>query len=196
MPEISDERLKELEENAERAKALLSKVERLENESKDFKSRAQQAEAKISEAEKAKLEEQGKLEELLKTEREEKAKLSQTLKDRTNGVLREKLRAEVATHAKDAHNIDRVLGVTEHKSLLSIDEENLTVSGAEDFVKKVRETDPYLFRKKKLDDTQDVPPSNNDDFKSDDEKYREELKACTTRKELDAVKKKYGKTEY
>jgi hypothetical protein len=195
MPEITEERLKELEENANRAKALLSKIERLENESKDFKSRAQQAEAKISEAEKAKLEEQGKLEELLKAEREEKAKLSQTLKDRTNGVLREKLRAEVATYAKDAHNIERVLGVTEHKSLLSIDEENLSVSGAEDFVKKVRETDPYLFKKKALGVTEEVPPNLKDDFKSDEEKYLQELKACNTRKELEAVKRKYNKVD-
>ena len=53
-----EELKKELEEERTRAKALVSKTERLEEESKKFKSRAQDAEAKISDAEKAKLEEQ------------------------------------------------------------------------------------------------------------------------------------------
>ena len=186
-----EELKKELEEERTRAKALVSKTERLEEESKKFKSRAQDAEAKISDAEKAKLEEQGKLEELLAKEREEKSKLSKTLESRTQGVLREKLRAEVAKHAKDAHNIDRLLGVHEHRDLLSINEEELSVSGVEDFVAKVRETDSYLFRKKSLDDTESKkPPVDN---KSDQEKYFEALDNCNSREELEDLKKKYGK---
>lgn len=191
MPEINEERLKELEEAAERAKALEAKTSRLEEESKKYKSRAQQAEEKISEAEKAKLEEQGELEKLLAKEREEKSLLSKKLESRTQGVLREKLRAEAARHAKDAHDIDMVLKVTEHKDLLSINEDELSVEGVEDFITKVRESKPYLFRKKSLDDTEDKKPKG--DVLSDDEKYYAELDACTTRDELDKIKKKYGR---
>lgn len=193
MPEISEERLKELEAEAEKAKALLSKAERLEEESKKYKSRAQQAEEKISEAEKAKLEEAGKLEELLAKEREEKAKLSNTLQERTQGVLREKLRSEVSKYAKDAHDVDMLLKVTDHRDLLTIDEENLSVSGVEDFVAKAKETHSFLFRKKSLDGMGEGGKKPEGQQKSDEEKYLEELRACNTRKELEEVKKKYGR---
>lgn len=185
---------KELEEARARAKALESKSQRLEEESKNFKSRAQEAEAKISEAEKAKLEEQGKLEELLAKEREEKSKIAKTLESRTQGVLREKLRAEISKHAKDAHDPDMLLKVTDHKDLLSINEEELSVAGVEDFVTKVRESKPYLFKKARLEEGD--PPPKAKDFKSDEEKYYAELDSCTSRKELEAVKKKYGKTDF
>lgn len=193
MPEITEEELSKLKEEAEKAKALASKAERLEEESKKFKTRAQEAEGKLSEAEKAKLEKEGKLEELLKAEREEKAKLSQTLEARTKGVLSEKLKAEVAKHAKDAHDVDMLLKVTEHKDLLSINEEELSVGGVEDFVKKVRETNSYLFKKKSLDGLGDgdKPPKPTDT----EEEYFKALDACKSRKELEAVKKKFGKLD-
>ena len=136
-------------------------------------------------------EEQGKLEELLAKEREEKSKLAKTLESRTQGVLREKLRAELSRHAKDAHDVDMLLKVSDHKDLLSIDEEALVVSGVEDFVGKVKETHSYLFKKANLDSGDDKKPNVN--TKSDDEKYLEELEACNSRAELDKLRKKYGK---
>lgn len=184
---------KELEEERARAKALSTKNERLEEESKKNKTRAQSAEEKISEAEKAKLEEQGKLEELLRVEREEKSKLSKTLETRTQGVLREKLRAEMSKHAKDAHDVDMLLKVTDHKDLLSINEEELSVGGVEDFVGKCRESHSFLFKKKSMESGEDKKPKNEDANKTDDEKYYEELDACSSRKQLEEIKKKYGK---
>ena len=186
-----EELQKKLEEAEQRAKALQAKADRVEEESKKFKSRAFEAEEKISLAEKAKLEEQGKLEELLAKEREEKSKLAKTLETRTQGVLREKLRAELSRYAKDAHDVDMLLKVSEHKELLSIDEEALAVSGVEDFVGKVKETHSYLFKKANLDSGDDKKPNMN--TKSDDEKYLEELEACNSRAELDKLRKKYGK---
>ena len=187
-----EELQKELEAEKSKAKALEASKQRLEEESKTFKTRAQEAEAKISEAEKAKLEESGELEKLLQKEREEKAALSRTLESRTKSVLSEKLRAEVARHATDAHDVDMILKVGEHKDLLSINEEDLSVTGAEEFVSKARETHTYLFKKKKIDghDDEDPEPSK----KAIEEKYYAELDACTNRNQLDAVKKKYGRS--
>lgn len=193
---MTEEEIKKLQEALEaertKAKALESKAQRLEEESKSFKSRAQEAEDKISEAEKKKLEEQGKLEELLAKEREEKSKLSETLKTRTQGVLREKLRAEMAKHAKDAHDVDMVLKVAEHKDLLSINEDELSVSGVEDFVNKTRETHGYLFKKASLDDTETKKPKGDKPDTSDDA-YFAALDACTNRKELEEVKRKFNR---
>lgn len=201
MPEISEEELAELKAAAEakkdleeKAKALEASKERVLKESNDYKTRAKAAEEKLSEAEKAKLEQDGKLSELLNREREEKEKLLEELTQNKSVVLKEKLRAEVAKHAKDAHNVDRLLEVRDHRSLLKIDDATLSVEGVEDFVKKVRETDPYLFRKKSMDPGDNTPPGPGDTTtKTDDEKYLEELRAASTSKELEEVKKKYGK---
>ena len=51
-------------------------------------------------------------------------------------TLEERLRTEVMIHAKDAHNIDRILSVKEHRSLLKLDEEALTIEGVKEFVEK------------------------------------------------------------
>jgi hypothetical protein len=185
-----EELQKELEEMQATAKALASKNERLEDESRKNKERAKTAEELIAEQEKAKLQEQGKLEELLQKEREEKKLLQNTLSDRDNKIIKANLRAEVAKYAKDAHSVDRLLSVTEHKDLLKI-KDDLTVEGAEEFVKKCRETDYFLFKKKALDDTE--TSKGGLDTRSQDEKYYAELNACSSRKELDEVKKKYGK---
>lgn len=184
-----EELRKELELERSKTNALENTNSRLIDESKDFKTRAQNAESKISESEKLKLEEDGKFQELLTKEREKNSDLSKTLENRTQGVLREKLRSEVGRHAKDAHDIDMILKVGEHKDLLTINEDNLTVEGVESFVGKCRETHDYLFNKKILDDTETKRPKV--DNKTDDEKYFSELDACTSRKELDAVKLKY-----
>jgi len=187
-----EELQEELEKERARAKALEANKSRIESESKAFKARAQEAESKISESEKSKLEEQGKLEELLATERQEKSDLSKKLEMRTQSVLREKLRSEAAKFAKDAHDIDMLLKVGEYKDLLSINEDDLTVEGVEDFVGKVRETHSYLFKKKTLDETETKRPSKGEG-KTEEERYFAELDVCNSSRELDAVKKKYGR---
>lgn len=180
----------DLEDERAKAKALESKNARLEDESKKNKDRAKTAEELIEEAKKAKLLDEGKLQEALDLERKEKQELRKTLDDRDNKIIKANLRAEVTKYAKDAHSVDRLLSVTEHKDLLKV-KDDLTVEGGEDFVKKCRETDSFLFKKKTLDDTE--KKKGELDNKTDDEKYHAELNTCTSRKELDEVKKKYGK---
>ena len=198
MPEISEERLKELELNAERAKNLEASKSRLEDENSKMKKRAQDAEGKITEAEKAKLEEEGKFNDLLLLERKKSSELEDKLLSRTKSVLNEKVRVEVAKHAKDAHDIDMLLRVKEHKDLLKINEDELTVEGVENFVTKARETHSFLFGSKRMPDYENkkgggADDKGDDEHKDDEQRYREELKQCTTRKELHEVKKKFGK---
>lgn len=193
MPTI-EELEKELEE-AKRAKAEAEATKlRLEEESKKYKTRAQEAESKLSDAEKKKLEEQGNLQELLRKEREERDNLAKRLNETTSTVIREKLRSEVAKVAKDAHDVDMILKVTDHKALLKIDEEGMKIEGINDFVSKVRETHGFLFSKKEMPKTEDKKPSDKDfDAKTNEEKYQEALKLVKTKKELYELKLKYGK---
>lgn len=196
MPTI-EELEAELAKERERAKALENSKARLEEESKKFKSRAQQLEEEKAQTEKAKLEEQGKLEEVLAAEREEKQKLKLKLESRTNNVLKEKFRVEVAKLAKDAHDVDAIVKfASEYGDTLQFDDESLSVSGVEDFVSKVREEKTFLFRKKALGDDENPPKGKKEDMLTEDERYRKALADCKNRKELEEVYKKFGKSGY
>lgn len=194
MPEISEDELKSLKEKAERAEALEASKQRVENESAKVKARAKEAEDKLALAEKAKLEAEGNTQALLEAERKEKLDLKLRLETSNKKTLKEKLRSEASKHAKDAHDIDMLLKVADHKELLKLDEEALTVDGVKDFVEKCRETHKYLFSTKKVNPGNNKPPGAKDDFdaKTQEEKYLAELKNCTSRKELEDVRKKYN----
>lgn len=194
MPEISQEELERLQADSKRALDLEASKKRLEDENSKIKGRAKEAEDKLSEAEKSKLEAEGRTQELLEKERADRIALEDKLKKKSESSLREKLRTEVTKHAKDAHDVDMLLKVADHKDLLKLDSEAETVDGVEDFVTKCRETHGYLFSKKRMDAGDNKPPKGDDeDFKSEDQKYLSELRACTTREQLDKVRKKYGK---
>jgi len=201
MPEISEEELARLKADSEEKARLEATKKRLEEEANKTKKRAQDAEAKLSEAEKAKLEAEGNTKELLEKEKERARKLEEDLKNTRGTTLREKLKAEVSKVAKDAHNVDMLLKVSEHKDLLKLDEENLTVAGVEEFVSKARETHAYLFGSKHLPDYDNKKGGDDgkggegdpDNSMSDEEKYRAELKNVSSRKELAELRKKYGK---
>lgn len=200
--DMSDKSVEELQAELEQAVAKAKQAElskqRLEEESKKYKSRMSEAESKLSELEKARLEEEGKLEQVLAKEREERKRMEQILNERTSSVLKEKLRAEVAKHAKDAHDVDMLLRVTEHKDLLKVDEDTLSVGGVEDFVGKVRETHGFMFQKKVLPGTETHRPGNQPPAGegSEQEKYFAELDAAKTTDEAKAVMKKYGRLKY
>ena len=194
MPEITQEELDKFKADSDAKVKLEATKTRLEDESKKYKTRAQDAEGKLTEAEKAKLESEGKTQELLDKERADRLKLDEKYQTRGKQVLKEKLRTEISKHAADAHDIDMLIRVQDHKSLLKIDEEALTVEGTKEYVEKCRETHSYLFSKKRLDNGDKEKPKGGDgDTKTEEEKYAEELRACTTRAEMNKVKKKYGK---
>ena len=153
----------------------------------------------MSKAKDDKLKSENDIQGQLEKERTDHASLKESYAKRTKITLEEKMKSEALKYAKDAHNIDAVLRVAEHKDLLKTDPESLKITGMEDFIKKVRETDPYMFGKKSLDDTDNLPPGgtvpgpNPGANKTEDQKYRDELKNCNTRLEMDAVYKKYNK---
>lgn len=195
MPEISDEELTKLKADQQRALDLEASKKRLEDENSKIKSRAKEAEVKLSDVEKAKLEAEGNTQALLEKERAEKVSLQDRLKKSNETTMREKLRTEVSKYAKDAHDIDMILKVTDHKDVLKINSEELSVDGVKDYVEKVRETHGYLFSKKHLNNGDKRPPNDKigDEFKTEDEKYVSELKACSTRQQMNDIRKKYGK---
>jgi hypothetical protein len=194
MPEISEAELAEFRKAAEAVKGYENSKTRLEDENSKIKLRAKEAEEKLLDAEVKRLEADGKVNDLLALERVKSGALSEKLASRTKAVLSEKVKSEVSKYAKDAHDIDMLLKVAEHKALLTVDEESLSVSGAEDFVSKVRDTHGFLFNAKKMPDYNNKKTEDKEeDNKSSDEKYREELQGVTDRKQLAAVQKKYGK---
>jgi len=197
MPEITVEELEQFKKDAERARNLEASKTRLEDENSKIKKRAQDAETKLTAAEEAKLKEEGNLNDLLLLEKKKTVDLEDRLTKRTKAALAEKVRTEVLKHAKDAHDVDMLLRVNEHKELLKLDEDNLTVEGVEEFVGKVRETHKFLFGSKRMpdyDNTKGGSDKDEEDFdKDDDQRYRAELSKVTSRKEQQEVMKKYGK---
>lgn len=197
MPEITEEQLEQFKKDAEKARNLEASKTRLEDENSKIKKRAQDAESKLTAAEEKKLEEEGNLNELLSMANKKNSELEDKLTKRTKSVLAEKVRAEVAKHAKDAHDVDMLLRVKEHKDLLKINDEELTVEGVENFVGKVRETHSFLFGSKRMpdyDNTKGGKGNEDEDVdKDDDKRYQDELSKVTTRKEQIEVMKKYGK---
>jgi len=178
----------------EKAKNLQASYDRVLSESKSFKTRAQESETRLQELETKKLEADGETQKLLDQERERNSELAGKLKGTVSKAMSAKLRADALACAKDAHNIDMLLRVTEHKDLLKLDEEALTVNGVEDFVKKARETHPYLFTTDKLPATETKKPKGDSkDDKIDMANYANALAACKTQKELDAVRVTYGR---
>jgi len=195
MPEISEDELAAFKAASEERDSLKVSKSRLEDENSKTKLRAKDAEDKLSIAETAKLEAEGNTKELLDKERGKNLDLQKQFDDRTSSVQRANLKAALGEVAKDAHSIDMLLKVSKHKGLLKPDEENLTYTGVEEFVAECRKTDPYLFSKKSIDAGDITPPGGpaDDVFKSENDKYLSELKTCHNRKEMDAVRKKYGK---
>jgi len=175
-----------------------SRSQRLLDESKSYKLRASKAETTLSDMDKQQLEADGKLQERLSKEIQENESLKGLLNSRTEMVLSKELKAEAARFAKDAHDVDTLLKASPHRDLLQIDEDKLSVAGVEEFVKKTRETHPYLFSKSSLPDTENKKPVTNSSMNPQDnnQAYLTELKAAKSQRELDAVFKKYGRANH
>lgn len=172
--------------------------QRLLDESNSWKSKARDYESKLDEDHRKKLEAEGKTKELVEAERKARLNAEDRLNQMTETVLSKDLRYEAIKHAKDAHDIDMVLKVSEHKELLKLDQDSLKVSGVKEFVDAVRNSHPYLFSKSKLPETEVNRPGTPDvaGQKNVTQNYIAELKNCKTQKELDAVRRKYGRDAY
>lgn len=179
--------------------SLKSSNERLLSESTKNKMRAKDAETKLTEVEKNKLAAEGNIKELLEKAQDENTKLANKLSRTKKMTISEKLRAEVAKYAKDAHDVDMVLKVSDHAELLKVDEdeesESISLTGVDEFVKKTRETHGFLFAKGKLLTTEDGKgDSEGKKPMTENEKYLAALDKCETQKDFDNCRKKFGRS--
>jgi chromosome segregation ATPase len=205
MPEISQEELDKLTASAKRVEEVegkLSKVDetikRLEKEGSTYKTRAKDAETKLSEAEKERLENNGDLQKRLDLEIEENTRLKADNLKKTESSIDAKLRTGISESIPNLQPgaIDLMLQIKEHKGLLKIDTDNESVDGIKEFGEACLKTHPWLQTKKKLKDTEHLPPGGDheeDDDLSDSDKYDKELAACETQAQFDAVRKKWNR---
>jgi vacuolar-type H+-ATPase subunit I/STV1 len=128
--------------------------QRLLKDSKEYKSKAKFASEKLSEFEQSQLEKEGNFEKLLERSRSENNDLISEVKNLREKTIDKELRARVAELAPDAHSIDMVLAVKDHRDLLKVDQESLSVSGVDDYLEAIRENNSYLFKGKKPEATE------------------------------------------
>lgn len=132
--------------------------DRLLEESKEWKTKFQGLRNDVSEEQTAKLTNDKNWEGLLEVEKQKNFDLQKKNDDRAKKVLNSDLNFKVASFAPDAHNVNAIIDLLP-KEMLDIDEENLTVSGVEDAVSKLRETDAWAFKSDKKVGMAGNPPS-------------------------------------
>lgn len=143
MEELS-ERLNEYQKKMEQ---LANTNERLLGESKQYKEKYQTVKSETEKERQLKLEKEENWKDLLDMEKNKRAEIESKLLETRKMTLKERLNFEVAKHASNAYDVDDVLNALP-RDLLSIDEENLKVSGVSDAVGFLMEKKPWLFNTK------------------------------------------------
>lgn len=135
------------------AKAIMARMEKMEatnarllEESQNYKNKYRGLRDNVEKEQTAKLEESENWKDLLTIEKDKRSALEVQLRESRQSTLKKELGFKVASLAKDAHNVDDILGAIP-RNMLNLDEENFTVSGVDEAVNFVRESKPYLFSK-------------------------------------------------
>lgn len=196
MPEISQEDLNKFNAQAETLTSLTETVKRIEGENAKVKTRAQDAESKLTDFEKEKVENDGDIQKRLDMEITENGSLKTQILDYKTKTMDSKLRSKIAESFPNVQKggIDLMLQVKEHKGLLKIDSEAETIEGIKEFGEAVSKTHPFLFSKKTIIPTDDLPPGKaplEDENLTDDQKYAKELGSAKNQTEYDNVRKKW-----
>lgn len=170
---------------------------RLLNQSKDSKQKLVDLKDEKDQKEKDDLLGAGKIEELLKKQEQITADKEKRLNEKEDELkttrdllMEEKLRNEIHLYAKDAHSVKKILRDEDFLKTVSYDNDSSEFSNVKDAVETVRKNSPYLFDSKAVTRMADGQPDKTVVKK---ENYMEELKQATTQKELNAVRKKYGR---
>ena len=152
--DVKNDEVKESNQEVD-VKALLARMEKLEQtnnrlleESKTNKAKYQGLRTEVEEKEKAQLTENEQWKELLDIEKNKRSEYETQLRETKKSVLQKELGFKVASVAKDAYDVNDVIGALP-KDLLSINEEDLTVTGIDEAVNMVREKKPWLFNTEK-----------------------------------------------
>lgn len=134
---------------------LMARLEKLEStnhrlleESKTYKTKYQSVQKEKEETERERLEKEGKFQELLDLEKNTAAKLKSEMLDLKKQSLRNTLKFEVAKHATDAYSVDDVIKCLP-MDMIQMDEDELTFTGVQDAIAKLKEDKFYLFKNEK-----------------------------------------------
>lgn len=182
MSEVIKEEKKEVEPNPE-LEAIKSQIKKMEDsnarlleESKGYKTKYQSLKAEVEGSEKAKLTENEQWKELNELKENEIHKLTERLKVTEKKALKKDLNFKVAAIAKDAYDVNDIIGALP-KELLNINDEDQTISGVEEAINSVRTNKPWLFNTEKksgmtsqrpvVDNTKEPDTRTNEDKLSD-----------------------------
>lgn len=164
------------------------------NAEKKFKSENEALKARLDAYEKDKLESEGKYKELNDQLRKEIEHTKSARKSDAAGFIQAQLQSQLEVEAAKHGCIDtEVLMSLANLPGLVEDVDMDTYRAAPDKiveeVERVRKARPYLFEKPtpKIDPTMPKGPGPKDDS------YEDALRKCRTQRELDAVRKKYGR---
>lgn len=168
---------------------LKSTNERLLDESKTWKEKYSGLRSEVDSKEKEGLVNEGKTDELLTRAEQEKEEIAAKLRETRERALLKDLRFEVAKLAPDAHDLEDIVNSLDMEKL-DYDKEELHWKKVAEEIDRVRKGKGHLFRTAEQM-RQRMP--GFDDTMSDADKYRTELRAAKSQKQLDAVRKKYGR---
>ena len=130
----------------------------------------------------------GDIKKVLKLEQEAKAKLQAKYDELKSVVINNKIKSDIATKAKDAHNVDTLLKIMGTDKISIVDG---NVYGTEELVKEARQAHPYLFKAQDVNaGPKSTPVTSSPDDKS--KGYLEELQHVKTAKQLTDLQKKYN----
>ena len=165
----------------------LSAIKKQLSESRELSDKLQ---SRLDAMERGAAEKSGDLKKVLELEKASKAKLQEELNTLKSAVVKTKIEAAIATHAKDAHNVEHLLKVGDIKRVTVVDG---TVYGAEDFVTDLRKTAPHLFKVKDIQAGPKVGPTSTASApKQMSQEYYDQLSKVKTAKEQAALRKQYG----
>lgn len=146
-PKITMEQLIERMSALEESNVQLKEVNAsLYSESKARKQKLKDYKANVESEKETQLEDGEKWKDLLQLEKAKRLEGENELKSTRKTVLQKELSFKVASMAKDAHDVSDIIASLP-KELISIDEDNLSVSGISEAVNHVRENKPWLFVK-------------------------------------------------
>ena len=142
-----EELSEQLKQFQEKVSQLTSTNERLLTESKQNKEKYQSVKAETEREKEERLRAEGKWKEALEITENKLFEKDKSIKQVKQAALSKEINFQVAKYASNAHDLGVILNSLD-RNILSINEDDLNVSGVEDAVNKLREEKPFLFKTK------------------------------------------------
>ena len=185
----------QLSQLKEQLEAAQGKTARLEDESKTHKSKYLSIKEEKEREEKEKLEQQGKWRERLELEQNKNLELESNLNELKQEIVKDKAIAEISRLAKDVadpQDVANYSGFWEHVKVKT-EGNRVLLENVEEALAEARKVKPHYFPKQGSARMIDGNPQGQPNPATT---YEDEIRKCATQKELDAVRKKYGRALY